>query len=264
MSLKNISIPELNLSLSWQNGWEKIKKLNNFDKYMTFFWLLGPFIYLIERDPADLWLTLICIIFLIRCFIKKHWSWAFQLWFKCALALWIFGLFASITGPDPIFTFQQGFVWIRFPLYAAAAQAWLARDRDIRIIMLLSITLGMIMMSIILISETIIEPKTRLTWPYGDKIPGTYLAKFCLPVFCVLVAIAVSQKNKLGFFSGIIALLSIVVSILTGERTNFLIRACGGMLAGLVYKPRFIFYAILIIFETIAVFAIIFKCMYHL
>ena len=25
---------------------------------MTFFWLIGPFIYLIERDPADLWLII--------------------------------------------------------------------------------------------------------------------------------------------------------------------------------------------------------------
>ena len=84
---------------------------------MTIFWFLGPFIYLIERDPADLWLTIICIIFLFRCFKKKEWNWASQLWFKSALALWLFGLFSAITSPDPLFSFQQGFVWIRFPLY---------------------------------------------------------------------------------------------------------------------------------------------------
>ena len=56
MILKYISIPELNFSKSW----EKINCLSNIDKYMTVFWFLGPFIYLIERDPADLWLTLIC------------------------------------------------------------------------------------------------------------------------------------------------------------------------------------------------------------
>ena len=73
MFLKFISIPELDFSLSWKNGWAKIKTLSNFDKYMTLFWLLGPFIYLIERDPADLWLTLICLVFLIRCFKNKEW-----------------------------------------------------------------------------------------------------------------------------------------------------------------------------------------------
>ena len=67
MILKYISVSELNFIESWQNGWFKIKNLSIFDKYMTLFWFMGPFIYLIERDPADIWLTLICIVFLIRC-----------------------------------------------------------------------------------------------------------------------------------------------------------------------------------------------------
>ena len=182
MILKFISISEIDFHSSWSNGWDKVRSLNNFDKYMTIFWFLGPFIYLIERDPADLWLTLIGVIFLARCIIKKDWSWASQLWFKCALALWLFGLFSAITGPDPIFTLQQGFVWIRFPLYAAAAQAWLAKDRDIRIVMLLSVVVGMLIMCCILIAETLIEPRSnyngRLSWPYGDLVPGGILPKF--------------------------------------------------------------------------------------
>ena len=256
MLLKLLSIPELNFSKSWVNGWYKIKKLNNFDKYMTLFWFLGPFIYLIERDPADLWLTLIGLVFLVRCIIKKDWSWSFQLWFKCAVALWLLGLVSAMTGPDPLFTFQQGFVWIRFPLYAAAAQAWLAKDRDIRVLMFLSIMIGMLIMCAILIAETIIEPKRRLSWPYGDLVPGGYIAKVSLPVFAVLMAIAVSKTNKAGFFSGIIGFFSIIVSILTGERTHFLIRACGGMLAALVWKPKLKLYAALILVEVLAVIAV--------
>jgi O-antigen ligase len=256
MLLKLLSIPELNFSKSWVNGWNKIKKLNNFDKYMTLFWFLGPFIYLIERDPADLWLTLIGLIFLIRCIVKKDWSWSSQLWFKCALGLWLYGLFSALTGPEPMFTFQQGFVWIRFPLYAAAAQAWLAKDRDIRVLMFLSIMIGMLIMCAILIAETIIEPKRRLSWPYGDLVPGGYIAKVSLPVFAVLMAIAVSKTNKAGIFSGIVGFFSIIVSILTGERTHFLIRACGGMLAALVWKPKLKLYAILIFVEILAVIAV--------
>ena len=253
MILKYISISELNFSKSWKIGLNKIKKLSRFEKTMTVFWLLGPFIYLIERDPADLWLTLIAIIFLIRCINNKDWDWTSQIWVKSALALWLFGLFSAVTGPDPTFTFQQGFVWIRFPLYAAAAQVWLAKDRDIRIVMLLSILIGMIIMSGILIAETIIEPKTRLTWPYGDLVPGSYIAKVSLPLFCVLIAIAVSKKNRAGMLSGMIGLLSIGVSVLTGERINFLIRACGGILASLVWKPKFLMLSILVLIEIIAV-----------
>ena len=259
MILKHISIPELDFSKSWADGHIKIKKLNSFDKFMTIFWLLGPFIYLIERDPADLWLTLISIIFLVRCTIKKDWNWTSQIWFKSSLALWIFGLFSAITGPDPIFSFQQGFVWIRFPLYVAAAQVWLAKDRDIRIVMLLSMLVGMLVMSSILIAEAIFEPKTRLTWPYGDSVPGGYIAKVSLPLFCVLIAIAVSKKNKAGMFSGLIGLLSISVSVLTGERTNFLIRACGGILASIVWKPKFMMFLLLVLIEIFAVLAVFFS-----
>ena len=216
MFLKLLSVPELNFHNSWNIGLKKLQNLNSFDKYMTIFWFLGPFIYLIERDPADLWLTLIGLVFLIRCIVKKDWSWSSQLWFKCALALWLFGLFSAVTGPDPMFTFQQGVVWIRFPLYAAAAQAWLAKDRDIRVIMFLSIMIGMLIMCAILVAETIIEPKNRLSWPYGDLVPGGYIAKVSLPVFAVLMAIAVSKTNKASLLSGIIGFFSIIVSILTG------------------------------------------------
>ena len=84
MFLKLLSVSELNLNSSWNNGWIKIKNMSGFDKTMTIFWLLGPFIYLIERDPADLWLSLISLIFLIRCLRKKDWNWASQFWFKSA------------------------------------------------------------------------------------------------------------------------------------------------------------------------------------
>ena len=59
MLLKIISINELDFSSSWKNGIIKVKLMNDFEKIMTIFWLLGPLIYLIERDPADLWLSLI-------------------------------------------------------------------------------------------------------------------------------------------------------------------------------------------------------------
>ena len=74
MFLKLLSVPELDFYNSWNSGWNKIKNMSGFDKTMTIFWLLGPFIYLIERDPADLWLSLIGLVFLIRCIRKKDWK----------------------------------------------------------------------------------------------------------------------------------------------------------------------------------------------
>lgn len=259
MVLKILSIPELNLQESWNAGWFKIKNLSVFEKFMTIFWFAGPLIYLIERDPADIWLTSIGAIFLFRCLKNKEWHWSSQIWFKSALILWLIGLIAALLGPEPLFTFQQGFVWIRFPVYAAAAQVWLAKDRDIRIVMLISILFGMLIMCGILIAETILEPKTRLTWPYNDIVPGGYIGKVSLPLFCVLIAVAVSKKSKAALFAGLIGLLSIGVSILTGERTNFLIRAFGGFLASIVWKPKFIMVAFLVLIEISAVIILLFN-----
>ena len=257
--MKLISIPQIDFSNRWRQGWNKINLLSKFDKYMILFWLLGPFIYLIERDPADLWLTLICLFFLARCIKRKDWRWASQFWFKSALALWLFSLLSAVTSPDPFFSFQQGFVWIRFPLYAVAAQVWLAKDRDIRIIMLLSILLGLLIMCGILIAETIMEPKIRLTWPYGDLVPGGYISKFSFPLLCVLITIAVSKKNKAGIYSAVIALLSISVCALTGERTNFLIIACGGILASIIWRPKFIIVSILISIQILIILVLFFN-----
>ncbi len=253
MILKLISVSELNFSSSWEKGWLKIKSLDRFDQCMTVFWLIGPLIYLIERSPADVWLSLIGVIFLIRCKIKKDWDWTSQLWFRLAILLWAFGLCSATLSPDPIFSITQGFVWLRFPLYAAAAQVWLAKDRDIRLIMLLFMLTGLIIMSLTLISEALIEPKTRLTWPYGDTVPGSYLAKFCLPLFCVIFAIAVSKKSKVVIFMIFLALLSLLATILTGERVNVLIIFCGGLLAGLIWKPNFYLYSVLIIIQIFTI-----------
>jgi O-antigen ligase len=55
---------------------------------------------------------------------------------------------------------------------------------------------------------------------------------------------------------GILSLITIVMSVLTGERINFLIRACGGMLAGLVWKPVWNRYLVLILIEVIAITAV--------
>ena len=51
--------------------------------------------------------------------------------------------------------------------------------------MLLSTGIGMMMMTGILTAEMLIEGQKggRLTWPYGDLVPGNYLAKAGFPAF---------------------------------------------------------------------------------
>ena len=78
----------------------------------------------------------------------------------------------------------------------------------------------------ILTAEMLIEGQKggRLTWPYGDLVPGNYLAKVGLPAFTVMVALAVGAKPRLASLMGILSLFSLAMSVLTGERINFLIQ----------------------------------------
>ena len=255
---KSLSTPELNFHQSYLCGLKKFKKLPNFDKYMTFFWFLGPFIFLIERDPADLWITILGISFLYKCYKDNNWSWTSQWWFKFALLFWLTGLVSALLSSDIFFSFKEGFVWIRFPVYAAAAQVWLAKDRDIRIMMLISMLVGMIIISVILLTEFLIDYKPRLEWPYGDKVPGGYIAKVSLPLFCSIIAIAVSRSNLASFLSSVIGIITIVITVMTGERIHSILRTCAGILAGLVWKPKFKLIFFLIFFEFIALATIIY------
>ena len=210
------------ISKSFFNGVKKIKALPKFHKFMTYLWILGPFIYLIERDPADLWLTSISIAFLFRCYIKKDWRWSGQLWFIFAFLLWIISLLAALSGPYDSYSFFQGFVWIRFPIYVAAAQVWLGQDRDIRITMFISIFIGMILMCLILILEILVEEsKRKINMAYGDLVPGSYLAKVSLPIFCVLIYTMINNFNKNSILSLFSVLLSLFLIFLSGERGKF-------------------------------------------
>lgn len=79
------------------------------------------------------------------------------------------------------------------------------------------------------------------------------MAKVGLPAFTIMVALAVSINGRVTDLSGIIALFTMALSVMTGERINFLIRACGGMLAGLVWKPKWERYLGLVAAELLAV-----------
>ena len=130
----------------------------------------------------------------------------------------------------------------------------LGTDKRLLYAMLVSTALGMFITTGILTAEMIIEGQKggRLSWPYDDLVPGNYLSKVGLPAFTIMVALAIGAKPKLASIMGGLSLIRIFISVLTGELINFLITACGGMLAALVWQPNWRRYTILIIAEILA------------
>ena len=229
-----------------------------FERWVHIFWLSGPFILLIERSPADFWVSIIALTFVTRSFIKRDFSWLNIFWVKMCFVFLSVCILSSAFSNIPLYSLGEAIAWFRFPLFAMATVFWLATDKRLLYGMLFTTLIGMMIMTGILAAEILIEGQKggRLSWPYGDLVPGNYLAKVGLPAFTVMVALAIGAKPKLAFFAGLLSLISIVMSVLTGERINFLIRACGGMLAALVWKPELRRYCILIVVEIFALAAV--------
>ena len=237
-----------------------LAELPKASRWFHVFWLLGPLILLIERSPADAWLTICALSFAVRAILKKDGRWLKVFWVRAVFAFWGVCLLSAALSDLPAYSLGEAFIWIRFPLFAMASCFWLATDKRLLYAMMGMTMLGMIIMTGILTAEVLIvgQQGGRLSWPYGDLVPGNYLAKAGLPAFCVLVALAVSGYRQVNAVAAIISFATIILSVITGERINFIIRACGGMLAGLLWRPKASRYACLILIEVLAVLAVLF------
>jgi len=239
----------------WADLIDVLKGMNRVERGLHVFWLFGPFILLIERSPADIWISTLAIVFVFRSLIRRDGEWLRAVWVWCCFIFLAVCLLSAASSSMSSYATSESLLWFRFPLFAMATVFWLGQDKRLLYAMLVSTALGMILMSGILVLELIVEGQKggRLTWPYGDKVSGNYLCKVGLPAFTVMVALAIGAKPKLAAVMGVLSTISIAISVFTGERINFLIRACSGMLAALVWKPNFRRYFLLIALEILAV-----------
>ena len=217
-----------------------LSSMDSWDRAAHVFWLLGPFILLIERSPADIWLSVIALAFVGRSIMRREGWWLATGWVRFGLFFWLACILAGAVSPLPRYSVGEAIVWFRFPLFAMAVVFWLGRDRRLVYGMFLSIGAAMMVMSIILAAELLIIGQThsRLTWPYGDLVPGNFLAKACLPASVVAFALITSASRGIAGLSAIFTVLSMIASLMTGERINFLIRLCSGMIAAIAWRPK--------------------------
>src|SRR6056300_883300 len=243
---------------SWASLGNALGDMPKWEKGFHIFWLLGPFILLIERSPADIWLSILALAFVVRSIMKRDGGWLKIFWVRASFLFLAVCIVSSALSVMPAYAFSEGLAWFRFPLFAMATVFWLGTDKRLLYAMLVSTALGMMLMTGILTAEMIIEGQKggRLSWPYDDLVSGNYLTKVGLPAFTIMVALAIGAKPRLASIMGGLSLISIIMSVLTGERINFLIRACSGMLAALVWRPHWRRYGILLIIEIFAVVAI--------
>jgi O-antigen ligase len=228
------NLDKLTFCTIWLDAKRALSSLHPAERFAVFFWLCGPLILLIERTPADLWLSVLALAFIVRAFFVSDFLWLSFLWVKLCFSFLAICVLSSFFSVMPLHAVSEALIWFRFPLFAMATVFWLGKDRRLLRAMFISTALGMLIMTCILTLELTVSGHTgdaRLTWPYGDATSGNYLAKVSLPAFTALAALTIGSRPRVAFFAGFLTCFTLAVSLLTGERVNFLIRVCAAALA---------------------------------
>jgi len=246
--------------LLW-NGKKAFLELSRNDRFMHAFWLLGPFFLLIERTPGDFYISIVALTFLIRSLKMRCATWLQFFWVKSVFIFWGICLLSAVMSPSPSYAFGEALIWIRFPLFAMATAFWLGVDKRLLLLMFFSTASAILLMCGILAAEMATEGfKSRLSWPYDDLVPGNYLAKVGLPVIVFSTSLFLFLKGSKSLLSGGFCLLVIGMTMMTGERINFLITLFAVLLAIFIWetswKKRF-FYITVVSALPILIFAII-------
>ena len=234
-----------------------IKEADFIGKIICWIWLCLPFIYLVERSPADASVSLIVALFIYRSILIKDWRWLNLGWFKICLAFGLVSAISALSSDLPFVSLFDTISWFRFPLLAVTGTYLISKYKNVSLSILFSSYVGILLMCSILTAEVVINFEAwtanasggaRLTWPYGDPVSGNYLAKFGLPSFIIAITFTFLQptskwqnnkqrKLQIKTLSLIIIFLMISFTFLTGERMNTLIIVCSGTLA-LLFAPR--------------------------
>ena len=222
----------------WSSAYKALQERPFWERCALLFWLLGPFILLIERTPADAWLSILAIAFIARAIIMRTWDFTRHLWVRLAFLFMAVCLVSAALSDLKFYSLGETIAWFRFPVFAMATAFWLATDRRLLHAMLILTAIGSLVMCTILLAELVIEgqKQARLTWPYDDLVPGNYLAKVGMPAFVIMVALILSQNKIIAGFATLLTLVTLIMSMFAGERINLLLLVCSAGLAVLVWR----------------------------
>ena len=152
---------------------EALRSLTGWERAMHVFWLFGPFILLIERSPADLWLSVIALTFAGRSIARREGWWLGVKWVRLAV---LFGQPALCLRPYPHCQpiHFRDVCMVSLSLFAMAVASGSGKT-------------GVCCMRCCYQSDghddnvsypssrdfTVGVNDGRLSWPYGDLVPGT-------------------------------------------------------------------------------------------
>ena len=188
---------------------------------------LLPIIFIVGRAPADMVISAIALLFLLRSQFGIGWRWLKTPWLSAAFLFWGYLLLVSALAIAPDDSFGRALPFIRFVLFAAALQHWLLVDKNsIKIFLsMLAAAVGFVILDcfyqyvtgVDVLGKTA-EGPFRLSGPFNNDVAGTFIAKTSLPLLGWWFAWSSTRGRLSWAVGGLLAALIGVVIMLTGER----------------------------------------------
>jgi len=186
-----------------------------------------PVLFLIGRAPADVAVSLIAVLLLVRSALGRDWAWLRTPWVLVGLAIWLYLVLVSGLAADAAGAYSRALPFGRFVLFGAALQHWLLVERGTRRAMLVALAavIAFVALDSLLqfvhgqdvLGQTFEDE--RLTGPFAATVPGSFLSKTWFPVLGLALALAAgwSARWRNALAIGLILLMALTIT-LTGER----------------------------------------------
>ena len=194
--------------------------------------LILPVFLLHGRAPADIALSLIGILYIIQCAVRRDWAWLRRGWVRIAAAWWVWLVVCS-AGTD----LGQALGVVRFPLLAAALGYWVLRQEWVRDWVARLLRWSVIYIAVQCLAQFAFGhnlfgwPKGaagELTGPYTKPRAGPVLSRILFPALLVWSR---TRWRALAAMVGAVALMMLVA-----QRMPLLLTFFGLALTGLLVR----------------------------
>ena len=200
------------------------------EKIQSVLLVLIPFALITGPFLPDLFVTIISIIFIIKCLSEKNIQYFNNIYFKYFLFFYFMCLTSSILSEYKLISSIKSLFYLRFGLFSLAVWYLLKNNRKL----INYIFLSLLFCFFILIFDGLFQflfktniiglekHPTRLSSFFGEElIYGSYLSRF-LPILIGLFFFSNYSQKKINIYISIIFIIfSITLIYLSGERTAF-------------------------------------------
>ncbi len=240
-------------------------------KIFCFLLLLIPVFLITGPAIPDIVITCSGIFFLILIFTKKYEYKIIDFnWFKISIIFWIFLIIASFFAQNFIKSFTESIIFIRFLLIPAILLILLFEYQIAIKLLFITIFVSVIFV----ISDCVYQffnydsktgfgedifgyipdnsPHFRLTGPFKDLVPGSYVSRFAF-FGIVAIYLFVKNKNLKNFLIITYLALSGFITYISGERMAFATFGLGLIIFILFSKNIYYLISIVILFLLILI-----------